>query len=279
MNSVATWRGAQSSPPSDAYPSQVQWLAILEMVYEGKVKWPPDLSYIAAVEAKAAYYNAAGDLKAAGGKRKGRSQARELCLMGFDRVALACSTWWARPTRRWRSSARPSRRSGGWARPTPASCSSGGPERPPTEGRRHTLDPPSHDGRRRPHRDGAARRELPAARVSAAVEEVDHLLSHLRHGHAFPLRPAGGRGDLHDAYRRETAPGAARRRRDHGPRRTRSPPPSSRTRAGRRRRGRASRSSSSTAPTPSAARSLRAPCSTRGSSRSSGCTPSRRATG
>jgi hypothetical protein len=53
------------------------------------MKWPPDLSYIAAVEVKAAYYNAAGDLKAAGGKRKGHDQAGELCRMGFDRVALA----------------------------------------------------------------------------------------------------------------------------------------------------------------------------------------------
>jgi hypothetical protein len=74
--------------PAEAHPTQIQWLAVLEMVYEGKIKWPPDLSYIAAAEVKAAYYDAAGDLKAAGGKRKGRDQALDLCRMGFDRVAL-----------------------------------------------------------------------------------------------------------------------------------------------------------------------------------------------
>jgi hypothetical protein len=89
-------RHAELSPP-EAHPTQIEWLAILETVYEGRIKetvyegrikWPPDLSYIAAIEVKAAYYDAASDLKAAGGKRKGRDQARELCKMGFDRVAL-----------------------------------------------------------------------------------------------------------------------------------------------------------------------------------------------
>ena len=42
--------------PPEAHPSWVDWCAVLNMVYEGKTKWPPDLSYIAAVEAKAAYY-------------------------------------------------------------------------------------------------------------------------------------------------------------------------------------------------------------------------------
>lgn len=53
------------------------------MILEGKIKWPPDLSYIAASEVKAAYYSANADLKAAGNKHNGRSQARELCEMGF----------------------------------------------------------------------------------------------------------------------------------------------------------------------------------------------------
>lgn len=47
------------------------------------------LTYIAAVEVKAAYYSADADLKAAGNKHNGRHQARELYEMGFDRVALA----------------------------------------------------------------------------------------------------------------------------------------------------------------------------------------------
>jgi hypothetical protein len=59
------------------------------MISEGKIKWPPDLSYIAATEVKAAYYSASADLKATGNKHNGRAQARELCQMGFDRVALA----------------------------------------------------------------------------------------------------------------------------------------------------------------------------------------------
>ncbi|HWS86438.1 MAG TPA: hypothetical protein VN282_05725 [Pyrinomonadaceae bacterium] len=73
----------------EAHPTQVEWFATLDMIAERKARWPPDLSYIAAAEVKAAYYNAAGDLKAAGDKYNGRAQAAELCKMGFDRVALA----------------------------------------------------------------------------------------------------------------------------------------------------------------------------------------------
>jgi hypothetical protein len=69
-------------------PGRVEEAVNLGMIEEGKVKWPPDLSYIAATEVKAAYYNASGDLKAAGDKYNGRDQALELCNMGFDRVAL-----------------------------------------------------------------------------------------------------------------------------------------------------------------------------------------------
>lgn len=74
---------------SETHPTQVQWLAALDFIYDGKIKWPPDLTYVAAVEVKAAYYDADGNLKAAGNKFNGRNQARELCRMGFDRVALA----------------------------------------------------------------------------------------------------------------------------------------------------------------------------------------------
>jgi hypothetical protein len=68
---------------------RVEESVIQGMISEGKTKWPPDLSYIAATEVKAAYYSAGADLKATGNKHNGRTQARELCEMGFDRVALA----------------------------------------------------------------------------------------------------------------------------------------------------------------------------------------------
>lgn len=68
---------------------RVEEAVIQGMISEGKTKWPPDLSYIAATEVKAAYYSADADLKATGNKHNGRTQARELCEMGFDRVALA----------------------------------------------------------------------------------------------------------------------------------------------------------------------------------------------
>lgn len=67
---------------------RVEEAVIQGMISEGKIKWPPDLSYIAATEVKAAYYSAEADLKATGNKHNGRAQARELCEMGFDGVAL-----------------------------------------------------------------------------------------------------------------------------------------------------------------------------------------------
>jgi hypothetical protein len=70
-------------------PGRVEECVIQDMIAEGKAKWPPNLSYIAATEVKAAYYSANADLKATGNKHNGRTQARELCEMGFDRVALA----------------------------------------------------------------------------------------------------------------------------------------------------------------------------------------------
>jgi len=75
--------------PPTAHPTQVISWTIQTMIAEGKAKWPPSLSYIAATEVKSAYFNAAGDLKATGDKYNGRGQALELCKMGFARVALA----------------------------------------------------------------------------------------------------------------------------------------------------------------------------------------------
>lgn len=39
---------------SKAHPTQVEWFATQDMIADGKAKWPPDLSYIAAAEVKAA---------------------------------------------------------------------------------------------------------------------------------------------------------------------------------------------------------------------------------
>lgn len=73
---------------SGAAPGRLEEAVVNAMVMKGKTKWPPDLSYIAASEVKAAHFNARGDLKGAGDKYNGRDQALELCKMGFDRVAL-----------------------------------------------------------------------------------------------------------------------------------------------------------------------------------------------
>lgn len=75
--------------PPTAHPTQVISWTIQTMIAEGKAKWPPKVSYISAVEVKSAYFSASGDLKATGDKYNGRSQALELCKMGFDRVGLA----------------------------------------------------------------------------------------------------------------------------------------------------------------------------------------------
>src|SRR3712207_9235008 len=73
--------------------------------------------------------------------------------------------------------------------PTPAgSCHTGGAA---AQSRRHPLGPPSHDRGRGPHRDGAARRELPPTRVGPAAEEVLHLLAHLRQGDRSEERRVG----------------------------------------------------------------------------------------
>ena len=72
------------------HPTWHHLLASYRMLETGRMKWPPDLSVIAAAEFKASYYSAADDLKATGigGQQSDRRQARDLCRMGFDRVAL-----------------------------------------------------------------------------------------------------------------------------------------------------------------------------------------------
>lgn len=83
------YRAEEEPHFAGAAPGRLENHVINRMIWEGKTKWPPDLSYIAAAEVKAAYYDASGVLKGAGGKKNGVYQARELCKMGFDRVALA----------------------------------------------------------------------------------------------------------------------------------------------------------------------------------------------
>jgi hypothetical protein len=73
------------SPP----PLAIHNLVSMALLAQGRIKWPPDLGYIAAAEVKVSHYNAENVLKATGsGSRKPRTQAEELCKMGFDRVGL-----------------------------------------------------------------------------------------------------------------------------------------------------------------------------------------------
>lgn len=75
---------------ADAHPSWHHQIASLMVLERRRLKWPPELSYIAASEVKVAYYDAKGTLKAtgSGSQHSDRTQARHLCAMGFDRVAL-----------------------------------------------------------------------------------------------------------------------------------------------------------------------------------------------
>jgi hypothetical protein len=74
----------------DAHPSWHHQIASLMVLERRRLKWPPDLSYIVASEVKVAYYDSDNNLKAtgAGSQQSDRAQARRLCEMGFDRVAL-----------------------------------------------------------------------------------------------------------------------------------------------------------------------------------------------
>lgn len=75
---------------ADAHPSWHHQIASMMVLERRRLKWPPEFSYIAASEVKVAYYDADNNLKAtgAGSQQSDRAQARRLCEMGFDRVAL-----------------------------------------------------------------------------------------------------------------------------------------------------------------------------------------------
>jgi hypothetical protein len=76
---------------AEAHPGWHHQIASMMVLERRRLRWPPDLTYIAASEVKVAYYDADGNLKAtgAGSQQSDRTQARRLCEMGFDRVALA----------------------------------------------------------------------------------------------------------------------------------------------------------------------------------------------
>ena len=75
---------------AEAHPSWHHQIASMMVLERRRLKWPPDMTYIAASEVKVAYYDADSNLKAtgAGSQQSDRTQARWLCKMGFDRVAL-----------------------------------------------------------------------------------------------------------------------------------------------------------------------------------------------
>lgn len=75
---------------AEAHPSWHHQIASMMVLERRRLEWPPDLTYIAASEVKVAYYDADSNLKAtgAGSQQSDRTQARRLCEMGFDRVAL-----------------------------------------------------------------------------------------------------------------------------------------------------------------------------------------------
>jgi hypothetical protein len=73
-----------------AHPNLNHQIASLMVLERQRLKWPSELTYIAASEVKVAYYDADDSLKAtgAGSQQSDRTQARCLCEMGFDQVAL-----------------------------------------------------------------------------------------------------------------------------------------------------------------------------------------------
>jgi hypothetical protein len=75
---------------AEAHPSWHHQIASVMVLERRRLKWPPDLNYLAASEVKVAYYGADDTLKAtgSGSQESDRTQARRLCEMGFDRVAL-----------------------------------------------------------------------------------------------------------------------------------------------------------------------------------------------
>lgn len=74
----------------EGHPSWHHYFASLMVLERRRLQWPPNLDFIAATEVKVAYYTADGTLKASGlgSQQSDRTQARNLCKIGFDRVAL-----------------------------------------------------------------------------------------------------------------------------------------------------------------------------------------------
>lgn len=75
-----------------SHPSWAHKLASEQILFRGEIKWIPSLDFISASECKAHYLNAKGDLKATGinGQQHHRTkQTRELCELGFNKVALS----------------------------------------------------------------------------------------------------------------------------------------------------------------------------------------------
>lgn len=75
-----------------SHPSWANKLASEQILFRGEVKWIPSFDYISASECKAHYLNADGKLKATGigGQQHHRDkQAKELCELGFNKVALS----------------------------------------------------------------------------------------------------------------------------------------------------------------------------------------------
>jgi hypothetical protein len=73
-----------------AHPSWAYKFAQMQILHRGEIKWIPSFDYTAASECKAHYLNADGKLKATsiGRQKHHRKQAKELCELGFDKVAL-----------------------------------------------------------------------------------------------------------------------------------------------------------------------------------------------
>lgn len=80
-------------PRSDQLDGDVDLLAIpLTLEASGKFRWPPLLDFIAAAEFKVTTVDVEGNVNPHAlneiGQEEARTQARKLCLLGFNRVAL-----------------------------------------------------------------------------------------------------------------------------------------------------------------------------------------------
>lgn len=73
-----------------AHPSWAYKFAAEKILWEGKTKWTPSFDHIVAIECKASYFSSDETLKATGigGQHGQRLQAKQLCELGFNKVAL-----------------------------------------------------------------------------------------------------------------------------------------------------------------------------------------------